>query len=83
MMERTPSDGLGINAGLADGQTRSLSTLLSKTSMANLNFALRSDHARRAGYHRHRFQIESTWRLVVPRAQQRLHPPDCVVRVTA
>ena len=43
----------------------------------------RSDHARRAGYHRHRFQIESTWRLVVPRAQQRLHSPDCAVRVTA
>jgi hypothetical protein len=37
-------DGLDINAELADGQTRSHSTLLSKTSMANLNFASRSDH---------------------------------------
>ncbi len=44
MMDRTPSDGLDINAELADGQTRSHSTLLSKTSMANLNFASRSDH---------------------------------------
>ena len=49
-IDRTRSDGLDINAGLADGQTRYQSALLSKTRTANLSFTWRVDNSNRREY---------------------------------